>query len=453
MARRLNTTGSFGFSNVQNNSNYADSNAKRIPMFRGGKDVHAEFLTNKTSIRGVILPAFDPSLSEEDMSRPTSVGGYRDTYAAQDDKGNYPLSAWSVTVEGYNFMGKSGQTFISPKVLGQPDPIIDLRKYIYNKRNKENDRTYMNLVKLENPEAWREQRVALPGTQPLTVVNIWGTGSNANANDYTEYKNRVLVLKKAAFEHLVEDLNRECPRSVRQPRDVMNEDYLLGDITSPRAALVFESRTVETKNSSGKTLTPVGLHFGDLVSDPEGGKRLNCKEVTIPSDVLAGRYDLSDVDNFLYIPTYDEIVQMLIAEGTVPFELIEMVCGEKCVEPLQAPERTAPAPTASPAPQFPQFPQPAASKFNLKDEDPADDIDYSPAPAAAPVLPPMPTPAPTPAPAPVAAPAASPASGLTPEEEAELQALVDLAQREPAALTPDKTARISMLFAKKNTAM
>lgn len=397
MATRLNTTGSKGYTNVQDRTYRESTGSKRIPMFKT-KDTSLEFLNGKVEIKGVILPAFDPSLSENDASRPVSYGSYRDTDAVNAN-GDYELSAWSVSVEGYNFMGNSMQTFISPSILRQDDPIIDLRKHIYKLR-KDGDETYMNLVERPAKADWREFKLALPGTQTMVLINFWGTGGNAKADDVAEKKNRVLMLKPTAWGHLMDDLNKERPASVRVPRDPENADYLLGDVTHPDHALEFTTKAIEAKGRTGNTFQAVIVDFGNLVAAPGGGKQLNCKEVTIPENILAGRLDLADCDNVLHIPTYDEIVDMLIEDGMVPFELINLVCGPKCSKPLQPKEGSEnndepeerPARAAAPviaSSAGPELPQSTASitvekvaveepklPAYLRDDDPKDDIPY-----------------------------------------------------------------------------
>lgn len=450
MATRLNTTGSKGYTNVQDRTYRESTGSKRIPMFKT-KDTSLEFLNGKVEIKGVILPAFDPSLNENDASRPLSYGSYRDTDAVNAN-GDYELSAWSVSVEGYNFMGNSMQTFISPSILRQDDPIIDLRKHIYNLR-KDGDETYMNLVARPAKADWREFKLALPSTQTMVLINFWGTGGNAKADDVAEKKNRVLMLKPTAWGQLMDDLNKERPASVRVPRDPENADYLLGDVTHPDHALEFTTKAIEAKGRTGNTFQAVIVDFGNLVAAPGGGKQLNCKEVTIPENILAGRLDLADCDNVLHIPTYDEIVDMLIEDGMVPFDLINLVCGPKCSKPLQPKEGSAgnatsevrPARAAAPViassagPELPKSPAPitvekvAVEESNLpsylREDDPDDDIPYGDSSSQATT------------------------TGLTPAEEVELDAIMAKLKDPTFIADPVKAqpvlARMTELMTKK----
>lgn len=450
MATRLNTTGSKGYTNVQDRTYRESTGSKRIPMFKT-KDTPLEFLNGKVEIKGVILPAFDPTLNEKDESRPLSYGSYRDTDSVNAN-GDYELSAWSVSVDGYNFMGNSMQTFVSPAIIHKDDPIIDLRKHIYNLR-KDGDETYMNLVERPAKVDWREFKVALPGTQTMVLVNFWGTGGNAKSDDVAEKKNRVLMLKPTAWCHLMDDLNKERPASVRVPRDPENADYLLGDVTHPDHALEFTTKAIEAKGRTGNTFQAVVVDFGNLVAAPGGGKQLNCKEVAIPENILAGRLDLADCDNVLHIPTYDEIVDMLIEDGMVPFDLINLVCGPKCSKPLQPKEGSAgnatpsvrTARTAAPviaSSSGPELPQPPAAitvekvaaeepklPAYLRDDDPEDDIPYGDSDSQAAT------------------------TGLTPAEEVELDAIMAKLKDPTFVSDPVKAqpvlARMTELMTKK----
>lgn len=455
MANRVTTTGSFGYQNAQKRNFGAGggSGVKRIPMFHH-KGLFAEFLNTKQTVSGVILPAFDPSIDEQDAYRQSSVGSYRADDGIFDEDGNFPLSAWSVSLGTYSFFGKSKQHFVSPKVLNRPDPIVDLRKYIYD-RSQSGDSSLMYLRSIPQNADWREYTVALPDAQPMVYLNYWGTGTNPKAQDVNTVKNRVLVLKGAIWKAIETDLNKERPASVATPRDADWPQYLYGDVTHPAHALEFTSQVREFVSRNNKSYTSAALSFGSLVGNPAGGKLLQCKTVQIPNEALTGRYDLADCDNCIYIPSYEEITQMLVDDGLVPHWLIKEVCVPNCKTPItfpgEEPEETykeaTPATPATPvsAPVMPAAPaapvMPAATpvqavrKGSLFQEDPDDDI-------------PMGDPVPVSA-ATTAAPA--PTSSLTAAEEAELQSLLAILNTNPGQMTPDSSTRLSQLLSKQYT--
>ncbi len=442
MATRLGTTGSNGYNNVRNgnyNSNNGN-NVKRIPMFRV-QGLQAEFPNTKTSIKGVILPAFDPSLDEEDQYRPMSVGSYRDTTQAPDSEGNFPLSAWSVTFEAYTFYGNSMQHFISPRAANRPDPLGDLRSYLWQ-RHTEGDDSLQHLTIMPQNEDWRTFKLAIPKPQSLTLLNIWGTGSNPKATDARTEKNRVLALKNAPWEKLIAELNTERPASVKTARDPEYDSYLLGDVTNPERAVEFITAAHEFTTSKNTKFTAVCMDFGSLVPNPAGGKMYRCKETRIPVEALAGRYDLDNADTFLYVPTYEEITQMLIDDGLIPHDLIREVCVPNCSKPVTFPDDAvsgstsvapAAAPAAAPVTQAPVMPgaspeiapvMPAAPTSGILADDPDDDIPYGDAPVTAPM------------------------GDLSPEEEAELKQLQAALTADVASFTADKILRLNELISR-----
>lgn len=454
MANRVTTTGSFGYQNAQKRNFGASggSSVKRIPMFHQ-KGLFAEFLNTKQTVSGVILPAFDPSIDEQDAYRPSSVGSYRVDDGTFDEDGNAPLSAWSVSLGTYSFFGKSMQHFVSPKVLNRPDPIADLRKYIYD-RSQSGDTSLNYLRTIPQNANWREYTLALPDAQPMVYLNYWGTGTNPKAQDVNTAKNRVLVIKGAVWKAIETDLNKERPASVTTPRDAEWPQYLYGDITHPTHALEFTSQVREFVSHNNKSYTSAALSFGALVGNPAGGKLLQCKTVQIPNEALTGRYDLADCDNCIYIPSYEEITQMLVDDGLVPHWLIKEVCVPNCKEPITFPgeggEASAPVP-AQIAPAVAPVVAPVA-------------------PAQAPVLATAQTFVPTPTPVPAPAPSqpkgslfqddptddipmgdASAESSLTAEEQAELQALFTKLNTNAGSMLPEDSIRLSQLLAKQCT--
>lgn len=462
MATRVTTTGSFGFQNAQrrNYGNTNESAIKRIPMFHI-KGLFAEFLNTKQNISGVILPAFDPSMEETDGARQLSVGSYRVDDGSYDADGNAYLSAWSVSMDSYVFYGNSMQNFISPKVIGRPDPIVDLRIDVY-RRIKEGDESLRYLMTIPQNADWRDTKLALPNPQTMVYMNIWGTGSNAKAQDAGVIRNRVLAVKGAVWQAIESDLNKERPASVAIARDTEWSQYLYGDITHPAHAVEFTSQVREFKSRNNSSYTSAALSFGNLVGNPAGGKMLQCKTVQLPQEALQGRFDITNCDTCFYIPTYDEIVQMLVDDGLVPHWLIKEVCVPNCKEPITFPGEGGAAQAASAAAVM----APAIA--------PVTTTPVAPVQAPAPVV--APTPTPTPASAPAIAPMQVPApsqpkgslfqddpnddipmgdapaeSSLTAEEQAELQALFTKLNTNAGSMLPEDSIRLSQLLAKQCT--
>lgn len=319
--------GSAGYHKVDENT----YEGNRISMFRD-PDVNPVFLSSTKQITGYILPGFNPALAPFDEARPMSVCPYRDASAIDPETGNPAFSSWFVSVPGYNFYGTGKNTFVSPRAIGQPDPIFDCRMEVYRRR-KQGDESLMHLV--NRPASYKDPH-PLPGTVTLTMFNTVCPPTNEKERDQT-VKNRVLVLKKAATRKLFTDLDMPRPVSVSTPVDSEWPTFLLGDITNPQHALYFTSATGRLDNG---TEYPA-LDFGKVMYVDAQTSRVDCHSTQVPDQYLQGRYDLCDVDNVVYIPTYEELVNLLVNEGLVPYELVEAVCADKCANFPAKPSRAA----------------------------------------------------------------------------------------------------------------
>lgn len=328
--------GSAGYHKVDENT----YEGNRISMFRD-PDVNPVFLSSTKQITGYILPGFNPALAPFDEARPMSVCPYRDASAIDPETGNPAFSSWFVSVPGYNFYGTGKNTFVSPRAIGQPDPIFDCRMEVYRRR-KQGDESLMHLV--NRPTSYKDPH-PLPGTVTLTMFNAVCPPTNEKERDQS-VKNRVLVLKKAATRKIFTDLDMPRPVSVSTPVDSEWPTFLLGDITNPQHALYFTSATGRLDNG---TEYPA-LDFGKVVYVDAQTSRVDCRSTQVPAQYLQGRYDLCDVDNVVYIPTYEELVELLVNEGLVPYELIESVCADKCNKFPAKPSRTAVSAPASHTP-------------------------------------------------------------------------------------------------------
>jgi hypothetical protein len=143
--------------------------------------------------------------------------------------------------------------------------------------------------------------------------------------------NRILMLNSAAFEELINDLDAYRPGNMSSI-DPDWPDFMFGDITNPERAIKFTSQAAKTNISFTKMC--LGTY------DRRTGLSYVTEDLTTRPEILAGRYDLTDTDNLIHIPTYDEVVNQLVTEGTVPYSLIAEVCGKKCERMPENPENT-----------------------------------------------------------------------------------------------------------------
>lgn len=469
----------------------AQSEFGRIPALRMFTDKEKFPTTLKEDMTGFILPAINYAMPVTDTMRCVSYIGYR-TLSSEIKA---PFSGWfsPLGVKGtftdkegkqvtynasgmYSYFGKSMSTFISPTLAGNADPIVELRRFI-NTLAKEGDKTYLPL---------REKKVfpekcALPSMELLFLVNALCTGSNKYDPEKDVLKVRQLLIPPKAMDRLQTSLNEMRPADMPQPVDPENPRYLLGDVTNPKAALKFTVRAWTNGQDKGKELV-----FGDLVAVGNNFE-YKCEKGAITDEQLAQRVDLSGATDELYIPTYDEIVMLLLAEGDVPRELFE-VSGvaakcehfpskEEVAAYLASAEGTARVNTQQPQPCATQAAAPAAAPAAYQQPAPAPAAYQQPAPAPAPQ---QAAPAPQPA-APVqqaapayqqqapaapssfqaAAPAAAPAPVPDPSDqipgigghmtEAEKQELERL-RGSIATLTPAEIKRLGELMTLAQTA-
>ena len=480
---RLKTFGSVGFNTVEANSEWG-SDSTRIEMFKV-KDLYPTFLKANSPVRGFVLPGFDPSLDLSDAARPMSFGPYRDINLV-DHKTNMPsFTDWVYFVSGYTFYGNSNSSFLSPSNVGMVDPIVELRKHVYRLKYN-NPQEFKKYEFLLAPGTKKEDKKALPNISTLALMNVWCANPNDKAKDAGVVTNRVLVLKNTAFEKLSSDLNEYQPSGLKEPRDHAWPMFLRGDITNPAQALEWH---ISTHVGSNGFQTNV-LDFGSVAMVPGGQMVFNCRAAQIPAEALRGRYDLGDLENVVHVPTTEEVINLLVDDALIPYELICDVCGRfvDSMPTKKAKATTYSTPSAAPVqpaqPSYPSYaqaaPMPAASSYappaqpyaqpaqayvpsapmpaaqpsqparlnsavpaapvnRLLQEDPNDDIPYdTPAPAAAPAA------------AAPAAPAAQPSGSLTPDEAARLATLSE-ALRTGANLSVDDFKELQTLVGKSRS--
>ena len=356
---------------------------KRIPMFKV-PGLYPMFMRKDGNCTGVILPAFDSTLSLDDKERATSWEPYR-TEEEDKETGNRKFSGWFGTVLGYRFYGTNKSTFVSPRTIEQADPLIDIRNYLYRQlRQGLIQESYVKSLTERNQVTWT---TPVPRTLSLTLLNVWASPVNELAKDKTE-TNQVLVLGQQAAIKLMEDLNELRP-SILEVTDQDWPLYLYGDPTNPAHAIKFRQMqyTPQAKSGSSSSFSGPALNLGNTRVRGTS-MTVDIEYTPITKTMLEGRYDFADLDNVLHIPSYNEIVDQLIEEELVPYDLVAKVCADKY-------EGSFPVKNAS-------APKVADNGFSAKapyeeDEDEIPGLVPAPAPAPATVPTPEPVIAPTPA--------------------------------------------------------
>lgn len=289
------------------------------------KTITPVFLKANVAVNGYILPDFDRSLSVHDTAYRTSVGSYRKP--EKDKKTGHPrFSEWVLRgIPAYLFY-QGRYNFISPEYVGQRDPIVDLRKYIYgNKISK-----YMWLVggKDESNSAPKDQpskfnNIMLPSYSYIAIMNVVCNPTYTGRNkDDVDVKPRIMVLKSTAYNNLESALNSDRPGSI-DPVDPEWADYKYGDVTRPEAAVNFTTCSYPMDKNGYYT----GLKFGNESRSMGRITDLGITTTCIPENLLAERLDLMDIETY-HIAEYQDILDVIINTGRVDKRLLIDACGD-----------------------------------------------------------------------------------------------------------------------------
>lgn len=343
--------GSAGSRNLGADVEKSESSDKKIvPMFNDRK-LRVELLSAKytgSSYYCVILPSFDYSLSPKDRAFSESYLPCRDREHL-DSNGNYDLTGWYLPFRGYTLYGKNYSSFVSPSTWRgddnrpMPDPIIDLYNYVKNSKDSEYD-------KLMEWKTFSRSVLELPSF--LHIMNVWGPPTSTQDKDQEE-KNRLLILKYTGWQALVADINRT---GVTDAADKNWPNHVFGDPTDPKRAIICTRKGYATQTGQ----LSQGLFLGST-QFTQTGLHLNVRTREVSTKMLRGRVNLTDL---LYQPSYDEIVELLVSEEYIPYDLIKKVCKEKCHEPF--PDKPGsvrtyvpptPIPEEHPEPDFTELPE------------------------------------------------------------------------------------------------
>lgn len=324
------------------------------------REINVTFASPKYPSMGRILPAFDARVNIRDDAFLSSWEGYRFKNGAKNEvTGNEQYTGWFFEFFGYGMYGHGRYNFPVPGTtkfldgghVDGSDPIVDLRKFVY-KRAKEGDSSLKWLVEASVEPAYKNDPgitwtprnlTPLPNPTPILICNIFGAGYK---QEDSEWKNRLLLLKgytaikafvgaskppkKGTVElsELRGMLDWPSTRN-QQAYDPEWESYLLGDITHPTNGLVY---TIAAGSMSNKNAQYALMKFTD-----DNTKLVNHKTYPVDESVLKQRYRLRD-HRLFQIPTYQDIVNILVEDGMVPRDIIAMACSAKANIPEAKPK-------------------------------------------------------------------------------------------------------------------
>ena len=277
-------------------------------FFHEGTKSYVARMSQQVDVR--ILPAYDPSVKKTSKGYATSVAPYRDRSGPEDYYTKTPgFSSFYYAVAGYTWFGNGKLSFLSPLTGGSTNksgvcPAQDVYKMCY----KNEDQSLHNLTQRVDKNDSAVSRVRTFG-----LLNCHMTNPVTN-----EDENCVLIITSACLNQLKKRLSLRAGRE----DPIISEDFkefLYGDITDPKAGSLAKIR--ETHMEENPLMKFAGIFFSD-----KDGYLQGREESPVSDDILAARYDISDTDEVTKIKTYDEILELMVSDGAVPYNVIVRAC-------------------------------------------------------------------------------------------------------------------------------
>lgn len=302
------------------------------PSYWGGyikPGIYSSSPTQKKSFSGRILPMFNYGLSPADSEFPKSWAPYRNSDKIDQETGQPVLSAFFGVASCYSWFGAKPVSFLSPvtrkyttgetRGMELVDPIQDIRNYA----KKHNDPAIRALTERDTNK--KESKSVIPYPSLRYFFNFYGTaGPDRNLRNY------VIDVSKKAFEDLSLKLSEWRPAH-EQIVDTNWSDYLLGDITNPNTGLMIDTVAIPD--------TP--QPFNGFIFTSGSHKSLKgTRSMAVPEDALTKRAHFYGADSAFKIMAAQEIVDFLVEDGTIPYNLIQEVCSHYCNVPPQTKRNT-----------------------------------------------------------------------------------------------------------------
>jgi len=272
-------------------------------------------LNKKVSHQFRFLPAFDNNrYRETDAEYATSVLPYRDRNLAADSTGTEGFTSWYYIFRVHNFLGHGNRSYVSPITghQGNPtgvDPILDC--YMLCKKN---DALKHLIEKPKNKSEGFNAVITSPKSMPffnvLTCVD-------------KQWVNAIMYCTISALDDLKGKL---ALRAGRNDAVISPEwsDYIYGDITHPTQGLMATSRIAKV----GTNMIETACVFFSEKDGVLTGAQAAPLDPTTPfgQQALRGRYNLLDPERVIKVATYEEILDYIINDGTIPYNVIEAAC-------------------------------------------------------------------------------------------------------------------------------
>jgi len=281
--------------------------------------------TGKKQFHCRILPAFDLNMSPEDSAFATSVVPYRDIYSGRlnEKSGTPEFTSWFAVAKGYKFFGRIQTNFLSPltlKALGSvsvaetADPVQDCRQYCRNSGDPA-----LKALAEKPADQGKVAKAVVPRESDLALYNIYYPEQN-------EWKSAIGVTSLTAHEDLEDKLSWQTPRTQAEVIDANFPDYLFGDITNPQTGLLASVSQFKVGQ-----MGVIGFNFSTKAYTTEGSRLMPVTE----KELAARRMLMSD--QTLKILGYQDIVDLIVDDGTIPYEIIQHACSHMANIPAAGP--------------------------------------------------------------------------------------------------------------------
>lgn len=294
--------------------NYRPNFGPRLSFFNQG--VEYQSAGEKRTLVGRLLPAHNAALAPTDPAYAESFLPYRypenDQVNRDTDRGVPALTPWPKLFLGYRMFGQLMLDIASPRNLEAyqvqhdkklvSDPISDIR-YVTKKMGP----NFEHLLKARN----KKEFAIIPAMSHFYLFNFFG--HIHEQTDKPEDRNFVAMIKDAGVADLSTRLAINTTYGT-DPRDKNFPRYLYGDVTHPDTGLLTWTAVVPIG-----TITAASFVFSQMSGTLQGTQ-------VRPVNATIMRQRLQLDPSIMNIKSYQEIVDMLVEDGTIPHELIMAGC-------------------------------------------------------------------------------------------------------------------------------
>ena len=284
-------------------------------FFHEGVDSYVIRASQPIELR--LLPAFDTNLKSGSDEFLESTVPYRDRSLPEDYYTKSPgFSSFYYPVAGYTFYGNNKLSWLCPLTGGSTNrqgicPAADVYKYCFK-----NEDAALHALTVSKSKT---DRAMVVRTRVFGLLNCYMKDPRTN-----EAGNKILIITQASLNQLKKRLSTRAGRE----DPIITEDFkefLFGDITDMKTGSIAMIR--ETHIEDNPSLKFAGVFFSEKDGYLDGRKAdvLDPKKKEV-KEILRGRYNIADDESITNIRSYDEILEMIVSDGAIPYNIIERAC-------------------------------------------------------------------------------------------------------------------------------